>query len=51
MRRCHELARFNEHFTNMLIAVVRGCNGRQVMKIENIHGEVPFKKQTSKLVT
>jgi hypothetical protein len=51
MRRCQELARFNEHFTDVLIAVVGGCNGRQVMKIENIHGEVPFKKQTGELVT
>jgi hypothetical protein len=42
------LARLDEHFADMLVAVVAGCNGSQVMEIEDIHGLLPFKNQIVK---
>jgi hypothetical protein len=38
VRSCQELARLDEHFADMLVAVHRRSDGRHVVEIEDVHG-------------
>ena len=52
MRSCKQLAGFDKHFADMLVAVHNSCDGRQVVEIEDVHMQYLSKiKNTSGLVT
>ena len=38
MRSCQQLARLDEHFADMLVAVHRRSDSRHVVEIEDVHG-------------
>jgi hypothetical protein len=46
MRRGQELAGLDEHFADMLVAVVLRSQHRQLMQIEDVHGAATFQKST-----
>lgn len=45
MRGGQELAGFDKHFADMLVAVVLRSNQWQLVEVEDVHGAVPFKDQ------